>query len=278
MNVNDVKRKYPSLIKQICLAASAAGKEILEVYAKDDFGIILKDDNSPLTLADKRADKAIYNILTKAFPDIPIVSEESHTEMVAPLIDVFFLVDPLDGTKEFIKRTGEFTVNIALIVNGKAELGVVFVPTTRDLYYRNFDGTSHWKRHITETETRVISEQISCRQIDLENLTVVKSASHSTRSTDTYIDKYKPKKRMSAGSSLKFCLIACGMADLYPRLGRTMEWDTAAAHAVLKGAGGNIFSLDALEELKYGKKGLENPFFIASSNSIPINLLAKSND
>jgi 3'(2'), 5'-bisphosphate nucleotidase len=278
MNVSDVKHKYPTLVKQICLAATMAGKEILEVYSQDDFGITLKDDKSPLTLADKRADKAICNILAMAFPEIPIVSEESYTGMVEPVNDIFFLVDPLDGTKEFIKRTGEFTVNIALILNGTAELGVVFVPTTHDLYYRDFDGTSHWQRLMLDTGTLVTSTKISCKRIDWKNLTVVKSVSHSTPSTDAYIDKYKPKKCTNAGSSLKFCLIACGMADLYPRLGRTMEWDTAAAHAVLKGAGGNIFSLDVLEELRYGKKGLENPFFIASSNSIPINLLAKSNN
>ena len=268
MEFNFIREKYPNIVEQMRVAAIMAGTDILAVYAQEDFGISIKEDESPVTLADRKADEKIIGILVHAFPDIPIISEESHGDLEVNLPEIFFLVDPLDGTKEFIKRTGEFTVNIALVVKGSVELGVVFVPETRDLYYRGLDGMSYLERHANVNEVRGDIIDIACRPVDLANLIVVQSASHSTPDTKTYIAQYRPKSSKSAGSSLKFCLISNGTADLYPRLGPTMEWDTGAAHAVLKGAGGNVYCLDTLEEMMYGKSGLKNSFFVAASEKM----------
>ena len=265
-----IAHKYPTIVKEMCSAAISAGARIMDVYSGDDFGVEIKGDDSPVTLADKIADKIISDILAFEFPNIPIVSEESHRNLNAVMGDIYFLVDPLDGTKEFIKKTGEFTVNIALILYEKAELGVVYVPITGDLYYRDLNGASYLERIVDGAGSRTERTKISCREADLENISVVKSLSHSTPETEAYIAQYVPKKSESAGSSLKFGLIARGIADLYPRLGRTMEWDTGAAHAVLKGAGGNVWRLDTLQELSYGKVGMENPFFVAAGNDIAL--------
>ena len=262
--------KYPKIVKEMCSAAISAGAKIMDIYSGDDFGIEIKGDDSPITRADRLADNVIGKILKQNFPDIPIVSEESKCDLTLAMGEIYFLVDPLDGTKEFIKKTGEFTVNIAVILVGKAELGVVYVPVTKELYYRNLDGLSYLERGANDFDVRGERNQISCRTADKDNLSVVKSVSHSTPETEAYISVYAPNNSASAGSSLKFCLIARGMADLYPRLGRTMEWDTGAAHAVLKGAGGNVRRLDTLQELSYGKPGMDNPFFIASDNDMAL--------
>ena len=263
-------QKYPSIVNQMCSAALSAGAEIMDVYASDNVSVETKVDNSPVTRADKIADKVIRDILKSEYQDIPIVSEESHGDLNLSMGDIYFLVDPLDGTKEFIKKTGEFTVNIALILNAKAELGVVYVPVTGELYYRDLNGTSYLKKGMNADQIPTDRIEISCRPADSENLSVVKSVSHSTPETEAYISNYAPKRSESAGSSLKFGLIARGIADLYPRLGRTMEWDTGAAHAVLKGAGGNVRRLDTLEELSYGKPGMDNPFFVAAGNGMQL--------
>lgn len=263
-------QKYPLIVNQMCSAALSAGAEIMDVYASDNVSVETKADNSPVTRADKIADKVIRDILKSEYYDIPIVSEESHGDLNLSMGDIYFLVDPLDGTKEFIKKTGEFTVNIALILNAKAELGVVYVPVTGELYYRDLNGTSYLKKGMNADQIPTDRIEISCRPADLENLSVVKSVSHSTPETEAYISNYAPKRSESAGSSLKFGLIARGIADLYPRLGRTMEWDTGAAHAVLKGAGGNVRRLDTLEELSYGKPGMDNPFFVAAGNGMQL--------
>ena len=260
--------KFPTIVKEMCSAAISAGVRIMDVYSRDDFGVEIKGDASPVTLADKIADKVIGDILASKFPDIQIVSEESHCNLNSVMDETYFLVDPLDGTKEFIKKTGEFTVNIALIQNEKAELGVVYVPVTGELYYRDLNGASYLERGVVDARSRNDRIKISCRKADLGNISVVKSVSHSTPDTEAYIARYLPKESESAGSSLKFGLIARGIADLYPRLGRTMEWDTGAAHAVLKGAGGNVWRLDSLQELSYGKPGMDNPFFVAAGNSL----------
>jgi len=263
-------QKYPKIVEKMCLAAILAGTKIMVVYSEEDFGVELKSDDSPITRADRLADKVIGKILKQNFPDIRIVSEESNCDLTAAMGDIYFLVDPLDGTKEFIKKTGEFTVNIAVILNGKAELGVVYVPVTKELYYRDLDGLSYLERDVNDFEGRGERNQISCRSAAMDNLSVVRSVSHSTPETEAYISGYAPNNSASAGSSLKFGLIARGVADLYPRLGRTMEWDTGAAHAVLKGAGGNVRRLDTLQELSYGKPGMENPFFVASGNDMKL--------
>jgi len=263
-------QKYPKIVEEMCLAAILAGARIMAVYSEDDFGVEIKADDSPITRADRLADNVIGKILKQNFPDINIVSEESNCDVTSAMGEIYFLVDPLDGTKEFIKKTGEFTVNIAVILNGKAELGVVYVPVTKELYYRNLDGLSYLEEDVNDLEVRGERNQISCRIADMDNLSVVRSVSHSTPETEAYISSYAPNNSVSAGSSLKFGLIARGAADLYPRLGRTMEWDTGAAHAVLKGAGGNVRRLDTLQELSYGKQGMENPFFVASGNDMAL--------
>ena len=271
MNVfeNTVKN-YPKIVEKMCSAAILAGIKIMSVYSRDDFGVEIKDDDSPITLADRLADNVIRKILKLNFPDIPIVSEEGCCDLKSVMDEVYFLVDPLDGTKEFIKKTGEFTVNIALILNAKAELGVVYVPVTRELYYRDLNGLSYLEPNAEAAIVRGKRSQISCRTVDMDNLSVVQSVSHSSPETEAYIAQYTAKNSATAGSSLKFGLVARGVADLYPRLGRTMEWDTGAAHAVLKGAGGNVRRLDTLQELSYGKTGMDNPFFVAASNEMAL--------
>ena len=264
----DLIQKYPGIIEKMCFSAISAGSIIMDVYSKNDFGTRNKSDDSPITIADSLSDKVITEALNQNFPNIGIVSEESFCDPRLILDDIYFLVDPLDGTKEFIKKTGEFTVNIALILDKKAELGVVYVPVTKQLYYRDFDGLSYLQEGVDIIKNSGKRSQIRCRPIDTNNLTVVKSVSHSCLETDAYIASYRPKNIVSARSSLKFGWIARGEADLYPRLGRTMEWDTGAAHAVLKGAGGNVRQLDTLEELSYGKIGMDNPFFVACGNDL----------
>ena len=240
MLTTSLKEKYPDLVVSMRKAAVLAGLEILDIYARSDFGVQIKSDESPLTLADLRADKAIATTLAELVPDIPIVSEETYTEVDRQRDAIFFLVDPLDGTKEFIKKTGEFTVNIALIVQGKAALGVVYVPVSGDLFYRDLDGLSYVESGASSIDKRGQIAQIFCRAVDGQKIIAVKSASHSNEETDAFLRNYNPVQSKSAGSSLKFCLSARGAADLDPRLGRTMEWDTGAAHAVLKGAGGKV--------------------------------------
>ena len=258
--------KITSTFRQLALEAGTA---ILEVYNRRDFEVRTKSDASPVTEADEIADALIAKGLKDAFPDIPAVTEEqqdSH-ELQA---DVFFLVDPLDGTKEFIHRRGDFTVNIALIENGIPTRGVVYAPEKQRLFYTSPDG-----RSLEETgfgaggkigETRPM--QVATP--DPEALVVVASNSHRDSATDKYIARYQVSDFRSAGSSLKFCLVAAGEADLYPRLGRTMEWDTAAGQAVLLGAGGNVVRFDDHTPLVYGKNGYENPFFIAHAPGLTL--------
>ena len=268
--IKNTAHKYPTIVEKMCSAAILAGTKIMDVYSKEEIGVETKGDDSPITLADRLADRVIGEILKLNFPDIPIISEEGHCDLKSVMGEIYFLVDPLDGTKEFIKKTGEFTVNIALIVNAKAELGVVYVPVTGELYYRDLNGASYLEHYVGNNQFLGNRTPISCRAADRENLSVVKSVSHSNPETEAYIAQYAPKKSESAGSSLKFCLIASGVADLYPRLGRTMEWDTGAAHSVLKGAGGNVWRLDTLQELSYGKRGMDNPFFVAATNAMQL--------
>ena len=243
--------------------AREAGAAIMDVYATD-FEAQAKDDASPVTEADLAADRIIMAGLQRAFPDIPVVTEEqAESHDVAAAGRSFFLVDPLDGTKEFVKRGGDFTVNIALIEDGVPVRGVVFAPALDRLFWTDDAGTA-WLQEGSDTarHIRVVSP-------DNAALNVVASKSHRDAATDAYIARYAVADFKSAGSSLKFCLLAAGEADLYPRLGRTMEWDTAAGHAVLRAAGGHV---DAWEggPLHYGKSGFENPFFIAYSDDVTV--------
>ncbi len=254
------KAKIVDVIRALALQA---GDKIMEIYARDDFNVRTKADDSPVTEADEAADALIFAGLRAAFPDIAIVTEEqsdSHNLRA----DTFFIVDPLDGTKEFVHRRGDFTVNIALVENGTPTLGVVFAPDKKRLFYTDASGQT------VEESVDGSLKPLHVSTPDNAALVVVASKSHRDAATDAYISKYKVADSAAAGSSLKFCLVAAGEADLYPRLGRTMEWDTAAGHAVLLGAGGQVVRFDTHAPLTYGKPIYENPFFIALSPGVQL--------
>jgi 3'(2'), 5'-bisphosphate nucleotidase len=260
---------YPRIVATIRRLALEAGAAILEVYDRDDFEIRAKSDSSPVTEADELADGLIACGLVAAFPDIPVVTEEqadSHG-LSAP---VFFLVDPLDGTKEFVQRRGDFTVNIALIEDGVPTRGVVYAPAKGRLFYTDATGRSQEEAGPHRPDAVGALTPLAVGKPDPARLVVVASKSHRDQATDDYIARYSVADFRSAGSSLKFCLVAAGEADLYPRLGRTMEWDTAAGQAVLLGAGGRVVRFDDHAPLGYGKSGFENPFFIAHAPGIAL--------
>lgn len=249
--------------------ALQAGAKIMEVYQSDDFDVRSKSDDSPVTAADEAADALISAGIRAAFPDMVLVTEEqSDTHQVRG--DSFIIVDPLDGTKEFIKRRGDFTVNIAYVEKGVPVRGVVYAPARGRLFYTGADGQSVEEAgaHLVDKIGR--AEPIHVAEPDNRGLVVVASKSHRDQATDDYINKYAVKDSASAGSSLKFCLVATGEADLYPRLGRTMEWDTAAGHAVLRGAGGQVVRFDDHTALAYGKPDYANPFFIALAPGVDL--------
>jgi len=242
---------------KIIAIARDAGSAIMEIYA-GEFNVELKGDNSPLTCADRASHRVIVEGLTAATPDIPILSEEGraipYTERIA--WSRFWLVDPLDGTKEFIKRNGEFTVNIALVEDGLVTAGVVYVPAQSTMYFGCM-GAGCWKTVDGEE-----SVKIKVREADYNaGLTVVMSRSHPSPELEAYLQKIKVTEAMPVGSSLKLCVVAEGKADLYPRLGPTMEWDTAAGHAVVEAAGGTVAQVDGTP-LRYNKENLLNPYFI----------------
>ncbi len=249
------------IVETIRALALAAGDKIMEIYARDDFGVRTKADDSPVTEADEAADALISAGLRAAFPEIALVTEE-QSDSHSVSADRFFIVDPLDGTKEFVHRRGDFTVNIALVENGTPVLGVVFAPAKKRLFYTDASGQT------VEEKLDGTIKPLHVSAPDNDALIVVASKSHRDAATDDYINKYKVADSAAAGSSLKFCLVAAGEADIYPRLGRTMEWDTAAGHAVLLGAGGQVVRFDDHSPLTYGKPIYENPFFIALSPGV----------
>ena len=265
-NLSELLSKYPNMLSVMEDAAISAGKDIMDVYAQEQIETDWKTDSSPLTLADLRAHRVISQSLMHHFPDIQLVSEEDEGATEITVGDIFFLVDPLDGTKEFIKRTGEFTVNIALIIQGITKLGVVYLPAQDTLYATTQRGSAVVIRSASKRSNERELKEISVRAIPAEGPKVVMSASHSSDETRDYCALYNPAQTLSAGSSLKLCKVAEGEADLYPRLGRTMEWDTAAAHAVVKAAGGNVVSLNDACEIRYGKPGLDNSYFIVAAS------------
>lgn len=245
-------------IEVVCKIAKDAGKAIMAIYGEDDFFIEKKEDNSPLTAADKAAHAVIVAGLQNHWPEIPILSEEGTNIPYSERKhwQRFWMVDPLDGTKEFIKRNGEFTVNIALIEEGQAVSGVVFVPAQDKLYW-GVAGKGAW---LQRKGSRPQSIQV--RKPDTEKgLTVVVSRSHPSKELEAYLKTINIADTVSVGSSLKLCVVAEGKADIYPRLGPTMEWDTAAGQAVVECAGGTVCKQDG-EPLRYNKSNLLNPFFI----------------
>lgn len=259
---NFSKKNFLSELKRI---ARAAGDIILEIYERGS-AVEFKDNKSPLTEADKAAHQYIVSELTKFTSDIPIVSEESDSatwENINNNIESwekFWLVDPLDGTKEFIKKSGEFTVNIALIENKLPTVGVVFAPAIFTMYAGSVEDDIATKQvGAPDSEEQSISTK---KSLDEDNLRVVASKDHAGPAVTAMIENLPGKPELkSMGSSLKFCLVAEGEADIYPRLLPTMEWDTAAAHAVVRAAGGQIFTSTG-DEFKYGKPGLRNDYFI----------------
>lgn len=249
--------------------ALEAGDRIMEIYADPDFEVRAKGDSSPVTEADEAADALISAGLRAAFPDLPLVTEEqagTHGQSVT----TFLIVDPLDGTKEFVQRRGDFTVNIAYVDDGSPIRGVVYAPAKGRLFYTDAGGNAVEETGDFDKETPGPTRPLRVSRPDNAALMVVASKSHRDQATDDYIAKYAVKDMTSAGSSLKFCLVATGEADLYPRLGRTMEWDTAAGHAVLVGAGGDVIRFDNHQPLRYGKDGFANPFFIAYAPGIDL--------
>ena len=245
-------------LEAVCNIARAAGRRILEVYERD-FKVEHKEDRSPLTEADRASHELISARLQALTPEVPVLSEESARADYEKRADWrrFWLVDPLDGTKEFINRNGEFTVNIALIEGQRPVLGVVYVPVT-SLTYFACAGRNAFKQR-GENEAQVIR----ARTYDGGKPIVVASRSHAGKETAAFLADIGAHDVISMGISLKFCLVAEGAADVYPRLGPTMEWDTAAAQCVVETAGGRVTDLER-RPLVYNKPDLHNPWFLVS--------------
>lgn len=260
------------IYKQAILAAIAGGKEILKVY-NTDFDVEYKGDDSPLTLADQNANKAIVDILEPL--DIPMISEENKNKTFEERKNwqKCWIIDPLDGTKEFVKRNGEFTVNIALIDNQKPVFGVIYVPVTKELFIGFVqDKTSYkliWDESKDFDDNMNSAQKISPKES--KNIRVVGSRSHMNEDTQAFIDglkskQDKPVEIVSKGSSLKFCLVAEGLADVYPRYAPTMEWDTAAGQAICEAVGLHVIDQKTQKAMLYNRENLLNNYFLVTKN------------
>ena len=243
-------------VKQIIAIAKDAGDAIMEIYNKD-FTVEYKNDKSPLTEADLKSNEMICKALNELYPSIPILSEENKAVPYTERKDweYFWLIDPIDGTKEFIKKNGEFTVNIALIQNDTPVLGVVYAPVLDEMYYaKKGDGAFKNAKKLP----------LLINNNPKESLSVVASKSHLSEETQAFIDKLDTKiiEQVSKGSSLKLCMVAEGIADIYPRLAPTMEWDTAAADAIVRESGKMTYQFEHEAPLMYNKKELLNPWFV----------------
>ncbi|MEJ0006834.1 MAG: 3'(2'),5'-bisphosphate nucleotidase CysQ [Steroidobacteraceae bacterium] len=257
------------LLEAMIEAALEAGVAAHRIY-QGGFTVQTKSDDSPVTAADHAAEEIILRHLAQHAPGIAVVAEEQASAGIVPVVaDEFFLVDPLDGTREFIHGRGEFTVNIALIRQAAPLLGVVYAPATGALFAANVAAGSA-KRATLDPEDPVAAglQSIRVRSVPEAGVTAVASRSHRTAQTDAYLSGYRVRELVSVGSSLKFCLLAAGEADLYPRMGTTMEWDTAAGHAVLSAAGGHVLGPGG-QPLRYGKPQFRNPWFVASGAFVP---------
>ena len=246
----------PQLLETLRLTAIEAGEKILEIY-NSDFEVITKADNSPVTLADEAAEAIITPVLKEIWPDVPVVAEEAAAAGDIPEVGEgpFWLVDPLDGTKQFVGKKDEFTVNIALIEDRIPLLGVVYVPVYGDMYIGSPFGA-------TLSKHGGPAEPIRVRACPEDGPVAVASRSHRTPETDAFLEKIGATDTVSTGSSIKFCLVARGEADVYPRFGPTMEWDTGAGHAVLDAAGGCVTDENG-DEFLYVKPDFRNGNFIA---------------
>lgn len=243
-----------------------AGEILLHHYANETIDSRKKSDQSPVTAADEDAERFILDELKKIAPDIPVIAEEEAAHgRWQKIAHRFFLVDPLDGTKEFLNRNGEFTVNIAEIEGGRPSRGVVYAPAKNRLFVGDgANGAFEIETRPGEHPDFAKLKPIRARICAPDGLVAVASRSHRDSKTEEYLEHYPVKDFVTAGSSLKFCLVACGEADIYPRHGQTMEWDTAAGHAVLEAAGGSVTTLDG-RPFVYGKtdERFANPFFVA---------------
>tara|TARA_B110000879_G_C11167044_1_gene511771 strand:- start:474 stop:1283 length:810 start_codon:yes stop_codon:yes gene_type:complete len=252
-------------------ASLRAGKAIMEVYGTDDFKVEFKEDNSPLTIADKTANDIINTFLIPT--KIPVISEENKqtSYSVRKNWEECWIVDPVDGTKEFIKRNGEFTVNIALVRKGTPILGVIYVPVIKTIYYADVDANKSYKAVLNSHDETIDDIVEKAKLLEPKNNTsnkieVVGSRSHMSQETLDYVENIRSKGKeveiVSKGSSLKFCLIAEGDADVYPRFAPTMEWDTAAGQAICNASGINVISQATNQSLLYNKENLLNPWFL----------------
>jgi 3'(2'), 5'-bisphosphate nucleotidase len=245
-------------------AALQAGIAILDVYSSEDFGVEMKSDQSPLTLADKAAHTIISSQLEET--GLPILSEEGSDIPYEERKnwDYFWLIDPLDGTKEFIKRSGEFTVNIALVRSHVPIAGVIYAPTSNILYYGSKETGVYKIDNGKQIRLSFIPKKRTLEELlQKEQITVVASKSHMNEETRSFINQFRNAGFSSIGSSLKLMLLAEGVADIYPRIAPTMEWDTAAGHALLRSLNMGVYQTDLKTELSYNKKELLNPSFIA---------------
>lgn len=268
--LNNLAGLSGDLLPGIVALAHRAGEAIMVVYRSGDAGVTSKADDSPLTLADMASHRTIVAGLKKLTPDIPVLSEEAADIPYAErrLWSRYWLVDPLDGTKEFIKRNGEFTVNIALIENGAPVMGVVYAPVLEACYYAARGAGAFVQRGNSAAQAIKVESHTPGKTIK-----VVASRSHSDARTAALLDRLGDHESISMGSSLKFCLVAEGAAHVYPRLGPTMEWDTAAAHAVVNEAGGSVCD-SAGQELDYNKADMHNPeFFVLPAADIAMQML-----
>jgi len=255
--------KIPHLLDSMIVAAIAAGEAVLKIYQDDNFEVEIKSDNSPLTIADKEAHRIICEKLNTDFPGLPVLSEESEDITFEERKDwtTFFLVDPLDGTKEFINRNGEFTINIALIHGTDAIAGVVYVPVDGKLYY----GDTISRRSFLDFAG--VKNQLFTRNLSMDlPIKIVASRRHGQQQLEKFLDQaeglFPSTNVINIGSSIKLCLLAEGKADFYPRLAPTCEWDTAASHAIVKAAGGDVLDMN-LDPLRYNtKEDCLNPNFV----------------
>ena len=255
--------KIQAYIDEIKLASSKAGEAIMDIYNQEDRGIESKSDESPLTKADLAANKILCDVLRKISPDIPIISEENDnlSYMDRAGWDYCWVVDPLDGTKEFIKRNGEFTTNVALVRGNESIAGVIYAPALEEMYWGIIgDGAySEIKGVVTDLKVKTFSKTD-------KGLKMVCSRSHLNDATKAFVDQYDEPELVASGSSLKFMIIAKGEAHIYPRMAPTMEWDTCAAQAILEEAGGVVLQADSSDPVVYNKENLLNPSFIAMGN------------
>ncbi len=284
--------QYEKLILTTLLAAKRAGEAILDVYGSD-FAVEQKDDKSPLTLADKRSHEIIMDVLEQTITvnngTVPVLSEEGRGIPFDERKEweYFWLVDPLDGTKEFVKRNGEFTVNIALIRNHKPVLGIIYIPVEDVFYFAAIDFGSYKLENsesLLDNSSDNSADNLSIKELldksqrlplannNKSSFTVIGSRSHTSEEFSEFVkllnEKHGKVEFISSGSSIKLCLVAEGAADVYPRFGPTMEWDTAAGHAIIEQAEGRIMDIQTREPLRYNKENLLNPFFIVSGKDV----------